>query len=266
MRKLFISAVALAGLSGAAFAADLPSRKEAPVYAPTPAFSWEGFYVGGDLGGAWTTDSLSETSAFPALIPNIGYASMGSGGVAGGVHLGYNWQTGAFVYGLETDFILTDVNKNSNCLIGSATSLAPGVCFPQGSSGPYALTSQLPWEGTLRARLGYAVMDNMLVYATGGLAYAGLNTNYWSYGGSQSFNQTPVGFAVGGGLEYALSANWIARVQYLYSDFGTSSSSLYLGPAEYFWSGYQEHHNVQLNTVFVGLSYKFGSAPVVAKY
>lgn len=80
MRKLFISAVALAGLSGAAFAADLPSRKEAPVYAPTPAFSWEGFYVGGDLGGAWTTDSLSETSAFPALIPNIGYASMGSAG------------------------------------------------------------------------------------------------------------------------------------------------------------------------------------------
>jgi outer membrane immunogenic protein len=267
MRKLLLSAVALAAFTGAALAADLPSRKEAPVYTPTPALTWEGFYVGGDLGGAWTTDNLSETSFFPVLVPSIGYASMGSGGIAGGVHVGYNWQTGALVYGLETDFILADVNKNSGCLIGVATSPVPGSCFTQFPFGPYGFTSQLPWEGTLRARVGYAMMDKLLVYATGGLAYAGYNTNYWSYAGKQSFNQTPVGFAVGGGFEYALTANWIARLQYLYSDFGTvSTGALNLGPNDFFWNGYQEHHNISLNTVLVGLSYKFGAAPVLAKY
>lgn len=267
MRNVFVSAVALMALNGAAFAADLPDRKEAPIYAPTPAFSWAGLYFGADIGGAWTSDSLHETSVFPALVANTGHASMNAGGIAGGGHIGYNWQSGALVYGLETDFIMTSANKDSNCLIGDPSSVVPGSCFTQFPYGPYGFRSELPWEGSFRARLGYAAMDNMLLYVTGGLAYAGYNTYYWSYGGAQKVDQTPVGFAVGGGLEYALTANLIARVQYLYSDFGTSNSStLNLGPADYFWTGFQEHHNVQLNTVLLGLSYKFGAAPVVAKY
>ena len=73
MRALLLSTVALATLAGSAFAADLPSRKEAPVYvAPAPAFSWTGFYIGGDIGAAWSTTSMSATGPLAYEFASVG--------------------------------------------------------------------------------------------------------------------------------------------------------------------------------------------------
>ncbi len=84
--------------------------------------------------------------------------------------------------------------------------------------------------------------------------------------GVQSFDQTHTGYTVGGGVEYALNANWSARVEYRYSDFGRVSNAI--TAAGGFWNGYTDTHYVTENLVMVGLSYRFGApaTPVVAKY
>ena len=106
MRTLLLSTVAFAALAGSAFAADLPSRKEAPVYlAPTPVFSWTGFYVGGDIGAAFSATLTNPAYTYNAsYIPWTGH-SFNSSGFMGGGYLGYNYQLNQnFVVGLEGDF------------------------------------------------------------------------------------------------------------------------------------------------------------------
>ena len=116
MRALLLSTVALATLAGSAFAADLPSRKEAPVYvAPAPAFSWTGFYIGGDIGGAFTSTSVSATglAAYEYATHGLLPGSLGSSGFMGGGYVGYNYQLNQnFVLGLEGDFQGTSNSKS----------------------------------------------------------------------------------------------------------------------------------------------------------
>src|ERR1700757_4316599 len=107
-----VAIVALMALgTAAAQAADLPTRKEAPapVFVPPP-FTWTGFYVGLNAGGIWSSGSRSATLFAPAAFPFPvtadfpGGLGNGSAGFIGGGQAGYNWQTGAFVFGVETDF------------------------------------------------------------------------------------------------------------------------------------------------------------------
>ena len=120
-----IAAAALTAVGAiAAQAADLPTRKEAPapVFVPPP-FTWTGFYVGLNAGGIWGTGGTQTTlynAGFPLLTTYWPNGSLGGGqsGFIGGGQAGYNWQTGMFVLGVETDFDWTSLNKNSN-FIGS---------------------------------------------------------------------------------------------------------------------------------------------------
>jgi outer membrane immunogenic protein len=212
MKKLVLAAAAATLISGSALAADLPTAKgppPAPV-AYVPAFTWTGFYVGINGGGAWQGsnnnsyylydplyDPLVNGSAYPVL-----YASGGNrnGWMVGGT-VGYNYQFGAgsgFVIGVEADLdYLSGNGKNRNAFY-QCESLGCGgglidptgdiVDFVPGYAGTYLAYgnrgSGNNYFGTLRLRAGYA-FDRFLLYVTGGLAYGGTGSSgsgalgYW---------------------------------------------------------------------------------------
>lgn len=229
----------------AAQAADLPTKKmaPAPVFVPPP-FTWTGFYVGVNAGGIFTTGSRTTTlyaNGFPFL-QNYYPTSLGSGqtGFIGGGQAGYNWQSGAAVFGIETDFDGTTASKNSTFVSSPFTGLPTTftVVTPSGAVVPLngdALNAnaqaRLSWLGTTRARIGFvATPDNRLMfYGTGGVAYGGGSGNlsvfdnvsgsYWS--GSPS--STRVGWTLGAGVEYAITNNITVKGEYLYYNLGSSN-------------------------------------------
>ncbi len=237
-----LAATCVLAASGPAFAADLAVRKAvAPVaVAPVP-YSWTGFYVGLNAGYAWSNNSTSYNyllAGGPGDVPEFLAASgfptgfdNTSGGFIGGGQVGYNYQIGSVVVGLEADIQYVDQKSES----GYAIALSDADGF---STTAVGTESQLKWFGTVRARLGYA-MDRALIYATGGLAYGSVETAsgilgsgvdytdgplYVVYGGSSS--KTKVGWTIGGGLEYALTNNLTLRGEYLYYDLGKTSYNI----------------------------------------
>jgi len=208
------------------------------MYVPPPLFTWTGIYVGGEVGYAWGTDKAAATNAVGTEFPNSTPQ-----GFTGGLHVGYNYQISQFVVGIE----------------GSVD----GQDFRNTALGPFSGTTydtHIPIMGSARARVGYA-WDRVLIFATGGAAFANLEHAYYNPAGSASTSTSKTGWTVGGGVEYALSNNWSVRGEYRYSDFGRTT--------DFFAAGTAVHHTVE-NQVLLGVSYKFDMwappAPVVAKY
>jgi outer membrane immunogenic protein len=238
MMNRWLKGVAIAALTAvgtvAAQAADLPTRKEAPapVFVPPP-FTWTGFYVGLNAGGIWPSGSRSATlvapAAFPFPVSTFFPGGLGSqsAGFIGGGQAGYNWQTGAFVLGIETDFDGTTVSKSFNNVGAPFT----GAGLLNGDFLTVNGKASLSWLGTTRARLGFvATPDNrLMIYATGGVAYGGGSSNFSVFDATQgafwtgSPSSTRVGWTVGGGVEYALTNNWTIKGEYLYADLGSHS-------------------------------------------
>ncbi len=141
--------------------------------------------------------------------------------------------------------------------------------------GNLVASESLPWQGSLRARLGYAA-GNALFYVTGGLAVAQINTKYITLpptpfnigfaAGANSFSSTQAGWTLGGGVEYAFNANWTARAEYRYTNFGGFTDNIV--NATGFWNVLGEKHQISENALRVGIAYKFGApaSAVVAKY
>ena len=198
---------------------------------PLPvAFTWSGFYAGGFVGGAhgvWTSDFFRNN--------NHGHAAEGEDGLEAGGFAGYNtYLTANIVYGAEADLGFTSA-KSTNNIYDDDTSLGAYNAF-----------------GSIRGRLGYA-KDRWLAYGTAGIAFANI-TNDIQKGvnpGEQIVweDQTRTGYAVGAGLEYALTDHWIGRAEYLYENFGTVTL--------YNTDGNQAVFNNQLHQLRVGVSYKF---------
>jgi outer membrane immunogenic protein len=168
------AAIILAIAAGTARAADLPRVPYAAV-PPYPTYNWIGPYIGVNLGYQW--GSANGSNAHPS-------------GIMGGVQGGYNWQIGQLVLGGETDLQLSDANDRFA-----------------------AWKFSNPWFGTVRGRVGYA-MNNVMLYATFGLAYGGGSVEL---GGFKDSN-THVGWAGGGGMEVGLTPNWSAKAEYLFVD------------------------------------------------
>ncbi len=236
MKNCWLMGAAAAALTVAgalsAQAADLPTRKEAPapIFVPPP-FTWTGFYVGLNAGGVWSTGSSSTTvfaNGFPFVTANFPSGNLGNSntGFIGGGQAGYNWQTGAFVLGIETDFDGTSLSR-SRSIIGP-TFIEP-ICgfndfFTENSS------IRLDWLGSTRARVGFvATPDNRLMfYGTGGFAYGGGSAHLNFFDATDGFffssgntNATRTGWTIGGGLEYAWTNNWTIGAEYLYYNLGT---------------------------------------------
>ena len=245
MVNRWLKGVAVAALTAigavAAQAADLPTRKEAPapIFVPPP-FTWTGFYIGVNAGGIWPSGSRDASIFDPNFAADGGFINAGfpgglgsqSAGFIGGGQAGYNWQTGSFVLGVETDFDGSTLSKSFNNV---------GVPFA-GAGVPAALSgdflgvngkNSLTWLGTTRARLGFvATPDNrLMIYATGGVAYGGGNSQFSVFDAStNSFwsgnpSSSRVGWTIGGGVEYAVTNNVTIKGEYLYADLGSSSFS-----------------------------------------
>ena len=208
MKSFLRSATALAGIAiaGSAFAADLPRRQAPPpVFVPVPVFTWTGFYAGFNAGYAFDASSRSNNSTFgvpaPFAVPGTTatFRNRSQDGFSGGAQIGYNVQFtpgSGVVVGIEADAQYLDFGRSrNNAFVNGA--VAPGfyVTDPRG-------LSSLDYFGTVRGRLGYA-FDRTLVYGTGGFAYGSgsADRSFGGYAGNDSFR---TGYAVGGGIEYAL--------------------------------------------------------------
>jgi outer membrane immunogenic protein len=320
MRNKLISSLAGAvfcfAASGSAFAADLnkPVYK-APPPPPAPVYTWTGWYVGGNVGYSWG-DAHTDIAGSATTITDpgfmggflnspFGFADSNTArpnGVIGGGQIGYNYQfSPTWVVGFEADFqgsgergsnAFADAFSSTVCVSGSG----PTGCFVNGPLNLTAATSydaQIDWFGTVRARLGYLIADQVLLYGTGGLAYGrvGLSGATNVSGsvvagggigsppvtpGANAFSEskTNTGWTAGAGIEgrvaYWLPPGWTWKVEYLYVDLGSvdtvapfpggpALSGVIIGGVELsaFNGTITTHTHFTDNIVRVGLNYHF---------
>ena len=216
--------MALGGTPG--LAADMAVKAPPPPPVVDPGYNWTGFYAGLNLGGAThyaTANDLNHYSGVPPGNYVTTWFSSTKSVVTFGGQAGYNLQINNLVVGVEAD-----INY-----IGAKTTFAPALA-PQGINNCNgtcitSATNELEWLATFRGRVGIPI-QHFLIYGTGGLAVAQIS-NSWGFGQGGSFspsqfsvNETRAGVVYGGGIEYAGWGHWIARVEGLYVDLGTTSA------------------------------------------
>ena len=222
-----IAALAIAATSLSARAADIPR----PVYKGVPQavvayYNWTGFYAGVNFGHGWGTSTWQ-------VLPGTTISPKGF--MFGGT-LGYNYQIGSFVWGIETDLDWSGVKGSVAC-------------------GGLTCETSNNYLGTVRGRIGYA-FDRFLPYFTGGLAYGDIKATASLPPLAVSASKSKLGWTIGGGLEYAFLGNWSAKLEYLYVDLG--SADLGIAPAI---------NNVSFkeNILRFGLNYKF-AGPIFSRW
>ncbi len=283
MKKLLLAGVGLVALvaGSPANAADI-----APVYkAPPPVAysSWTGLYVGVALGAKWgdidwTTTCLGATcptvtaSPIDASSPrNFDPTSFRAGG-----YVGYNWQFAPnWLVGLEADLAWADDTATTAGIVGC--SVAPGFCGRFGGTATGDSASfRLLWDASIRGRVGFIPLPDVLLYATGGLAAQAVEANLactvatspWCAGvgaagrRDQTLGETLTGWTVGGGLEYKWG-NWVLRGEYRYSEFQNFQPTFFGGTTDVVFTDIK----VRTHIATAGLAYLFNwGGPVVAKY
>ena len=263
--RILISTVALVACTSLASAADLggpygSSLKDDPYVAAAP-FSWTGLYVGAHAGygwGEWDGTLTYDEGAGP--IPGVWdnpNQSIDADGWLGGLQIGWNRQHGSVVWGLEADVSWTDMGGS-----GSFDT----------ASGYYnwRIQQELDWYGTVRGRLGFLPMPNLLIYATGGVAYGETSashaasdlTNNGFVSGRGSADEKHIGWAAGAGAEFMFSDRWTARAEWLHVDLGEADYRLtgtnyYANPPEPSTTD-SFPADLTFDVFRVGVNYKFG--------
>jgi outer membrane immunogenic protein len=250
MKKLLLgTAMSLAMIGGAA-AADLPpAPAPAPVYvkSPPPSCMWCGFYIGVNGGGVWARDVVSPTIADGGTFPRSNILTK-NGGFYGG-DIGYNFQSGPVVFGIEGDLGYMAIGTSASDPLGGTE-----VDFL--NSGLY---------GDVTGRFGFA-FDRALIYAKGGYAFyngqANTTTAIAGFTGA-STSAFSSGWTAGGGLEFKIMPAWTIKAEYLHFDFGSKTATLTSGGGTVF--GYT--NALTADTVKVGVNWLFGGGgPVYSKY
>ena len=184
-----------------------------PVKAPhlQPVFDWTGFYIGAHAGFGRGSSSAVLTDPAPTTTSNS------FDGMVGGVQAGYNYRLpSGILLGAEADISFPNYLTSNSIVSSLATARS-------------AVTEQWDYMGTARGRVGY-VAGPWLTYATGGLAWAGERfLNAPAIGNSEKTLNTRLGWAAGGGVEYAFAPHWSVRLEYLYSQFGKAEVRFPLG-------------------------------------
>jgi outer membrane immunogenic protein len=223
-----------------------------------PLASWGGLYIGGNTGSMVARNPSTYAIGPGGVPPNLETFDLAPTGYSGGVQIGYNWQAGMLVLGVEADIQGSTARDQDSCVLACTD-----------AAGIIAFNQRVSYFGTARGRIGYAI-GPALFYATAGFAYGETKTDIWAaaFPPQQlfSFKHKGSGYAVGGGIEAPLQLfglfgpSWTAKTEYLYLDLGRSSDSLApFGSVDTFTSRTQAH-------VFrSGINYHF-NAPVIAKY
>ncbi len=191
MSKIKIVSIAILMSATPTIAADMyiPTRP-LPIISEA-GFNWTGAYIGAAIGGQGVRVHT------PAEVTIEGTA------VVGGVFAGYNWQNDNFVYGAEIDAEYSGFDQNREC-----------------GNPLWTCNAHLKGQGSLRARLGYAV-DSLLFYGTAGVAVGDVGGSTTDPGGVVfADSHVRFGWTVGAGIEAAFNKNWFGRVEYRYTDFG----------------------------------------------
>jgi outer membrane immunogenic protein len=258
MRRLALALVASAALTQLASAADLPAKAYTKAPALVAAYSWTGFYIGGNVGYAWgkgDTATVSPGLPFSAPPADAQYSaiespSVNTRGFTGGIQLGYNQQVDNIVWGIETDI-------NAFGLRGSADTTGTP---PANVTVTSHTDVRADWLYTLRGRLGVLMGPQSLLYATGGLAITQIKyTQSNNYTGLLpvevgTISTTKTGWTAGAGWEQMLQNNWSLKAEYLYTDFGRVSTTLVnpIAPT----TNFSHSTNLKAHILRVGLNVK----------
>jgi outer membrane immunogenic protein len=234
IKGMAVGAFVAASLS--AQAADMPLRAK-----PPETFNWAGCYLGGSFGYAWGRDFDTETVTGIGLLSGSSPTdSANANGFKLGGYLGCNWQMGAlWVIGAEGD--------------GEWAHLRGTTTFP--NSGPPSdfYETHIDDQSSIRGRIGYLLEPRLMLYGTGGAAFASINEHdvLAATGAFTDNSATRTGWTLGAGLEYGFTDRWIGRFDYRYADFGRFSyNTVVFGP-------FTESHKTTENAFRWGLAYKF---------
>jgi outer membrane immunogenic protein len=243
MKKITLAIAALSmTFAGAASAADIAARPytKAPP-PPVEIYNWTGFYIGGQVGGAWSDyrwDNVTLTTE-----PVAHNASS----IVGGGHAGFNWQFNQIVLGVEVEASAAD-------LAGSSISVVnPAVTY----------SSKVDWYATVVGRLGIA-FGRAMIYGTGGVAFTDIQTRGVNAAiDSFAVSSQRTGWTAGVGLAYQITPNWIAGIDYKHLQFDKYSVTGITNTLAFPYT--LTGIDTKIDQVTARMSYKFGG-PVVAKY
>jgi outer membrane immunogenic protein len=243
-----------------ALAADLsrpvPYTK-APVAAPVSAYSWSGFYLGGNAGAKWA--NFDETFRSGTLTP-LGFTGDSDVTWLAGGQLGYMWQTGQFVFGIEGDMDATHLHNSFT---------SAGVVGPFVAGDTFAVKND--WQASARGRLGWAV-DRTLFYITGGGAWANVKTTatFVPVAGVNALtvlsnNRTMFGWTFGGGIDYGIAPGWSIGAEYRFTRFENNhNNGTTLGTVGILPIAFDTH--LDTSEVTARVNYHFNWAGPVAQY
>jgi outer membrane immunogenic protein len=267
------AAVTILGVATAS-AADLPARvytKAPPVV--SPAYNWTGFYIGANVGALWSrsdvTVSVSDFFGPAGVGGPDGIATLNQNGshrstratFQGGGQVGFNWQQGPWVLGVEGSINAINFKRTFDTGILPTPPLSPGL-------GTYRFADEhrSTWLATLGPRLGYA-SDRWLGYITGGAAFARVSFDtvsgpFAGCGGCSvatvhTTNRT--GWFAGAGVEYAFAPNWSVKGEYLHADLGNVSHFDNLAAGGFPQASFVHNAKLTHDSLRFGINYKFGA-------
>lgn len=214
------------------------------------SYGWQGAYIGGHIGWGFGADRWTDIFGDVA---GVAGSSLGTktNGFIGGAQLGYNFQAGGWVYGVEGQFSWSAIKGDESGSLPPATG---------------TFDSRNKWLASVTGRIGCA-LPRSLIYVKGGAAWTDYSHDFHldGFAGPLLFpgtSGTRSGWTIGGGIERAINDHWSFRSEYSYYDFGSeafNTSQAIFGPARL-------NVEQQIHTVTFGVNYRFGAEPVTAHY
>jgi outer membrane immunogenic protein len=239
MKKIALAFAAMCALCALTFAG--PERMDKNVMPMAPACDWHGFYIGMNVGVAGLQTDIGDLDDFN----QFGTTSLEDTNFAGGGQVGYNWQKGAFVFGLEVDGDYLNTEKSFTEVESSDVKIYKG---------------KVDFQGSFRARGGIAV-DNALIYATAGVALSHGDSRYKEAGEEAEVGHQEnarqddwqAGFVGGVGVEYKFNCHWSGRMEALYSHYPESTDVVSPDTSNARFSFQNDVYSVRF-----GINYLFG--------